>query len=602
MIELSPSKKTFNKTKCDHPANTIKRISNGFKKLSLLLNYKPIKFGDQKNNLWSGMVEIPGTGISANGKGSSHLLSKASAYAELAERFSAGFAPPSHIDSCNKISLGPKFDRRLFLPGAIRGKLQTIQNDTIIFDQFFKKMAFDGSQIEAIAKHDYSKTWVDGYELPTNKKVKIPIMLVEFISWSNGLASGNTLEEAIAQALCEAIERYTVAQILFRKKSAPTINPDSIDDPQIKKYIKLFESLNCSIKIKDFSLNKGYPSIGIIITDSDAIKSPNPYTRRLARRVRVGCAPDIKTALMRCFTEEIQGSSVKEYKTERYKCNEAFWDEWALKSSDTFPLPLDDDKRMFVFRKYDYLENLDFLYADKKVCDFGDLPNFFSDDAMRDIDFLTSIIRKNHFKIYVVDSTHPVLKFPVVRVIIPGMSDALDYLNPKCIDSDGIHDFLLGWDTNLLKYFKSDKWIKSSRKITNLLDKLENYFNMYGCQVYYEDKWLFYTAYRLSLFTNNPNRSIKYLKVIRKVLGRESREDDTLSSAMLLYLANQAKGISPKENLSKISKRYGLAWRKRVGVIIHDHDLENSEVINPFNGEDTKSPKHFSRWAKSFFN
>ncbi len=74
--------------KCDIPANTIRKIKDGFRKLDLDVQYSAFRVSD---NIFWGQIWIQ---IVCNGKGITPELAEASAYAELAERFSAGLFYP----------------------------------------------------------------------------------------------------------------------------------------------------------------------------------------------------------------------------------------------------------------------------------------------------------------------------------------------------------------------------------------------------------------------------------------------------------------------------------------------------------------------------
>ena len=77
--------------KCDLPSNTIGKIKDGFRKLDLNVEYAPFQVSD---NIYWGRIWIDSIRIVCNGKGITPELAEASAYAELAERFSAGLFYP----------------------------------------------------------------------------------------------------------------------------------------------------------------------------------------------------------------------------------------------------------------------------------------------------------------------------------------------------------------------------------------------------------------------------------------------------------------------------------------------------------------------------
>jgi len=88
-MNLKKSLKIFNGYKCDYPEKTVKRIEEGFKKIGLHLSYNEKEVSSDKNGLYSSEATIKELDFSTYGKGTNSVLSKASAFAEMAERFSA---------------------------------------------------------------------------------------------------------------------------------------------------------------------------------------------------------------------------------------------------------------------------------------------------------------------------------------------------------------------------------------------------------------------------------------------------------------------------------------------------------------------------------
>lgn len=610
LVLLSRSIKKFKSLKCDLPCRTIKRICKGFAKLKIYPRYKSYRFSNKFGTIFSIETYVPRTNIHTTGKGTSYALAKASAFAELVERFSAGSYFDVYVHNNRGDNAEARLRNRAFYAGSL-SRHNVKKNDTCLSPKELlkNKVTLSKKTYDRIDNHSYLETWVDAYDLTTGATVKVPIKLIEFISWSNGLAAGNTIEEATSQALCEIIERYTASQVVFNGLTTPTIDQESIDDPQIIRYINLFKSLNLSIVIKDFSLGKGYPSVAIIAKDQQAAQNQNPYIRRLSTRIKVGCAPDINQALHRCFTEIVQGYTVIEYKSSRFKPHEAFWKCCAQGDFNTFPLPFDDDSGMYFLSISEHFGDTTFLNCkqEKKRVKFEDLPSYRNNDACQDVIDLVSLLRRDGRKAYVINATHPVLDFPVVRIVIPGMSDVLDYLSPQCIAGPmGINNFLLGCNTNLIEYANDSSWLKSREKIKKVFHMLNNYFGAYGCRYLYPGMhnygdWLFYTAYRLSLIIQEPDVSLRYLKTIRTILGKKCKNDATLSGEMLCYLDNLCTGYTPRRSLSAVRKQFGQRGFEKVQKIIRDHDPARNVIENPFDTSIIEKPSYLDFWIKSFF-
>ena len=88
---------------------------------------------------------------------------------------------------------------------------------------------------------------------------------------SNGMAAGNTMNEAIFQGTCELFERYSAALVYYNRLTPPTIPFSVIEKraPKIFKVIEDLQELGYKVIIKDFSINSQYPSVGVILIKGD---------------------------------------------------------------------------------------------------------------------------------------------------------------------------------------------------------------------------------------------------------------------------------------------------------------------------------------------
>ena len=132
-----------------------------------------------------------------------------------------------------------------------------------------------------------------------------------FLTWSNGDAAGNTLEEATVQALCELFERYTRKKVLVEKLECPDI-PESFFSDNTKRLVRYLKEKFSIVKIKDLSLNIGLPAAGILIGN-----------KNIGYHLYCGSAPSLNGAIERCimelyqlntFTEAYMSIKIKNYK------------------------------------------------------------------------------------------------------------------------------------------------------------------------------------------------------------------------------------------------------------------------------------------------
>jgi hypothetical protein len=151
----------------------------------------------------------------------------------------------------------------------------------------------------------------------------------------------------------------------------------------------------------------------------------NPLNRDVNhRRISVGASLNLEEALTRCLTEEVQGDTQAEYlRQDEY---DRLWDHLphlnlghAYDPARNIRHPA--EFRMFL-QRYLTVGDLAFLDKDAPTIGIGDLTFRAAQDFQADIESLLTICESFGKDIYVVDHTHPVLAFPAVRVIVPGMS------------------------------------------------------------------------------------------------------------------------------------------------------------------------------------
>lgn len=215
------------------------------------------------------------------------------------------------------------------------------------------------------------------------------------------MAAGNTYYEGLSQGLCEIIERYVQREFYFNNITPPTIPEDYIKNnyPYEFYLMKLIENQsNLKIIVKDCSLGKQFPVVGIIIHD---------YKNNLVG-IKFGADLDIKIAIQRCFTELLQGVNISNIiKLSKLnfidKNNKEYFNNFrniVCTGIGQYPISFFSD-----YSTYKFSPNENKYYSNKD--------KFF---------FLLKIIQKAGFKdIYIRDVSF--MKFPSFFIIIPGMSE-----------------------------------------------------------------------------------------------------------------------------------------------------------------------------------
>ncbi len=402
--------------KCDVPSNTIKRIKDGLRKLDIDVGYVPVRVSD---NIHWGRVWIDSIRIVCVGKGITPELAEASAYAELAERLSAGLFYPVFEEQVrfNAPALYNEETNRFLNYEWMRGYVHALQDDLEnplkIEDLLANETHLTAKDIEDIKNSRMARHWVDGFSIVRQETVKIPVNLIAYIHGSNGMAAGNTIEEAMIQASCEIFERYVQIQIIRHEKIVPSIDSDSVDNTVIKKMIKFYHAKNVDVIIKDLSFDGLLPGVGVLFINN------NLRPDRLEHRILIpGVSFNPYEGLTRCFTESMQGR-------------------------ETLLAPRPQLDRPVVHRSHvnDFymlmkcsvcLKDISFLEQGETTT----YKNIKIKDVLGEIEEIKRICKLFNTDCIILDYTHSALNFPVVRVIIPRVSDFLPFLRQDILVSE----------------------------------------------------------------------------------------------------------------------------------------------------------------------
>lgn len=265
-----------NSRKDRQPSETVKIIKGILKTNNYQVSEKGLK--RSLRGSYSIRLEL-NNGKGANGKGTTLELAKASAYAELIERLQSNMLNKKRITT-NII------DKKHNIYEIL---LNMASNE-------YKKKFFDLNRIYFNVS--------EAINIKTNKKELIPINAICSFCHTNGLASGNTFEEAVNQAIFEIFERYCYQKCLEENILIRNIDISSYPlTEKNKKMLVLLKKKGFEYYIKDCSLGK-YPVIGFLLFD----KKHNKYT------FTMGSDTSFNIALSRCITEMMQGVNFKELK------------------------------------------------------------------------------------------------------------------------------------------------------------------------------------------------------------------------------------------------------------------------------------------------
>ena len=259
-------------------------------------------------------VTLKGTNVGSNGKGVNKEYARASGYAELIERLQNDILLTDCFygkkDGINFI-VDP--DEKVMTAKEI------IKENNSFIKHYFKVNKMDNKpemikilHYKKVHRTDYMRTGKENqylttpfYSLRDKKVVNLPSFAYKSCYGSNGMAAGNTREEALTQGLSEIIERYVLFLAIKKNLSFPDIPLSYLDRyPYIKDmYMQLSNVKGYRFALKDCSLGGKYPVAALLCIENNTGKFG----------IKFGCHPDFGIAMERTFTEATQGRKIFEY-------------------------------------------------------------------------------------------------------------------------------------------------------------------------------------------------------------------------------------------------------------------------------------------------
>lgn len=247
--------------------------------------------------------------------------------------------------------------------------------------------------------------WAEVENLFDNKKYFIPASLTKintcfpdldylfFNVSSNGLAAGNSKEEAIFHAICEIIERDALVKWQAKNnqsKNATSIAPATVKDFNLKFIDNLYRR-GLTLQIWEIISDIGIPAYHVAIIDDINLRGLNIFTG-------TGAHLSKSIALFRAISEAIQGrltyiAGIRDDIVEEYYKNMRLNTHKFLPQKPQIP-------------SKNYQDSIS-LPVDGVGSNLNRLLNM--------------LLEKNYHQILLMDHTKPELSIPVVQIFIPGM-------------------------------------------------------------------------------------------------------------------------------------------------------------------------------------
>jgi ribosomal protein S12 methylthiotransferase accessory factor len=262
---------------------------------------------------------------------------------------------------------------------------------------------------------DLSLEWVCGYDLLNDRETLVPLNAVVcpyrpsdgsalFYASTNGLASGNTLIEALCHAICEVIERDAEALVMARTQIGPAARAllstgrDDIARPtprqialeglpkRARPLISMLLQAGLRVFLRDLTGTAGIATIDCTIVERGNDGVDVAYG---------GCGshPDARVALLRAITEAAQ-SRITLIQGGREDLPEVLHQNPAVHVED--------------------------LFEGAEMVAFGDIPAVDHQYIDDDVKLMMERLPHDGLKQLVAfDLTHPDVNIPVVRVVVP---------------------------------------------------------------------------------------------------------------------------------------------------------------------------------------
>lgn len=154
--------------------------------------------------------------------------------------------------------------------------------------------------------------WTKGWELNSEREIYFPADLIHldlvsahelttrpcwFVPTSNGLAAGNTYEEAVCHAMAEVVERHCEAQL--NPRTYRHIDPQTITSPHIQELLATLHAKKLRLQLIDMTDSIQVPAYMATLTDLNSLHAQGVFFGS-------GAHLSSEVALSRAITEAVQ--------------------------------------------------------------------------------------------------------------------------------------------------------------------------------------------------------------------------------------------------------------------------------------------------------
>lgn len=388
VLSSSLKQYTLDQDKALDPKSTVKNALESLKNAFDLSNVNIVQRDDKVEGAYS--FSSVSDQMQTSGKGLTFDQARASAIMEFVERYSwmhfdyknyAGYTMASY-NEIKKTGV-PTVDESYFMSNL----LSMPQAEKRKWTEEIKNIPLK---------------WIKGVSLLTKEQYYYPINWHNKVLSTNGLSAGNSMEEAILQAICEVVERENVVKYIFEKKLPNEVAQHSIGHPILLNTLNNAKKAGITFELKDISFDLGIPAFMVVGTSQ---KDRGSF---IYRGVGQGAHTSPEKALIRSLAEYFESYSLMS--AARKDTNLDRWIKNIGKGHFGFYVTL----------------NKEMLEKRKKYVKLKDVSDLSNNDIKKEIETCLSILKKFKYDVILINKTHPKLNIPVVRVLIPGMRNIIN--------------------------------------------------------------------------------------------------------------------------------------------------------------------------------
>ena len=225
-----------------------------------------------------------------------------------------------------------------------------------------------------------------------NREIK-PCAMAMFKGNTNGLASGNVIEEAVLHGIFEVVERDAWSIFELTKRNKKQIDLDTIENDTVSELVEKFTSQGIKIKLMDITADLKIPTI-VASADDTVLKDAALLT------LGVGTHLNPEIAAIRALSEVAQSRATQIHGTR------------------------EDTVRADFMRKAGYENmkrtNKDYFVEEDEKINLSDIENKITGSIKKDIEVSIEEVQKAGLdKVIYYDLTREEIGVNVARVIIP---------------------------------------------------------------------------------------------------------------------------------------------------------------------------------------